>query len=128
MQLSETSLDMPHQSLALGRQADTTAFALEQHGSEILFKASDGMTDRTRRQAEVIGRQAKRSGTCRRLKGAQSGQVEIAKHVERGTPEAVSKQAVGLLTRPRIGPDDVRNWSKTPYSEAAAHSLFRGAI
>src|SRR5260370_37541510 len=107
MQLSETSLDMPHQSLALGRQADTTAFALEQHGSEILFKASDGMTDRTGRQAEVISRQAKRSGTCRRLKGAQSGQVKIAKGMWREWPlmQSPSKLLL-LLTCPRIVPDD----------------------
>ena len=54
MQLAKASFDMPHQSLALWRQADVAAFTLEQHSAEILFKAADGMTYRTRRQAEVI--------------------------------------------------------------------------
>jgi hypothetical protein len=56
MQLAEASFDMPHQGLALWRQPDAAAFTFEQHGSEILFEATDGMTNRARRQAEVISR------------------------------------------------------------------------
>jgi hypothetical protein len=41
------------------------------------------------------------------IKGAQCGQVEIAKHIVRMTVDAVSKQALGLLTRLRLHPIDV---------------------
>ncbi len=54
------------------------------------------MTDRARRQAEIISREAKRSGTCRRLKSAQSGQVKIAKHGGSMAPNAVSRQVLSL--------------------------------
>ena len=110
MQLAEASFNMPHQSLALWCQPDAAAFTLEQHGSEILFKTADGMTDRARRQTQVVGRQSERPGSCRRLKRAQSSQVKIAKHVARMAPDIVSEQAFGLLTRPRIVPDEVRKW------------------
>jgi hypothetical protein len=50
MKLAEASFDMSHQSFALWRQANAATFTLEEHCSEILFKASDGMTDRARRQ------------------------------------------------------------------------------
>jgi hypothetical protein len=109
MQLAEASFDMPHQSFALWRQANATAFTFEQHCPEILFKTADGMTDRTRRQTQVVGRQSERPGSCRRLKRAQSSQVKIAKHVARIAPDIVSEQAFGLLTRPRVAPHDVRN-------------------
>jgi hypothetical protein len=54
MQFPKASLDVPHQGLALRCQANVSTFALEQHSSEILLKATDGVTDRARRETEVV--------------------------------------------------------------------------
>jgi hypothetical protein len=80
LQLAEPALHMPHQRLALGRQAYRSALALEQHGAKVGLQPADRVADGAWRQAQIVGGGAERAGAGRGFERTQRGERQMQRH------------------------------------------------